>query len=628
MLRLPILMILNLLRLLSFLWASLWFNLGRWLRRKHRVYVELKLEPSYALGNADRGVRRWLSPDSPSFMELRRSIKRLERAREVEGVIVKVEGVSVGPARAAELAALLERLRAAGKHVIAHADSVSARDLVVLSAADDVLMPPPGRFYVFGYRFDEVLAVELLDRLGIDGQFIHLGEFKTATHRFHKHQMTAPQRLMLTSLHEQLTAQLLAHVASARGLEPEAVRELLDAAPLDATTARRGGLLSDEIFFDDIGAWLAYRKATDEDELLRENDDTGSWRVLEEARGQAELLPSQDDVTSKDATALLEHADAQPKVLTMKMERYLNSRPERWRWIPLLRRWRYIGVLDLSGAITMANEGGAPVGGGLTIKPDEVTPALQQLRDDPACAGVLLHINSPGGSALASDLIWREIHRTRQVMPVVSYCSDVAASGGYYLACGGDRIVCQPSTLTGSIGVIVGKVSFGRALQKIDVNVESIYDHDAALFTSPFHTLPSGVMESLREDARAFYRRFLERVGQARAIERHRLHRYARGRVYTGKDAHDRNLVDELGGFERAVALICEMCNLPAETTPLSYVEHRKRNLRDVLSGSLLRAPSALDAVGLERLLEPAKVAAWFEREPMLALMPLEVTLE
>jgi protease-4 len=262
---------------------------------------------------------------------------------------------------------------------------------------------------------------------------------------------------------------------------------------------------------------------------------------------------------------------------------------------------------------------------GNSIRPEPTLDALERAAKDPRVAGILLHVNSPGGSALASDEIWDALRRARAKKPIVCYCSDIAASGGYYIAVGCDHIVCRPETLTGSIGVITGTFSVAGALDKLDLHVDSIYDDEVTAFNSIYAPLDDTSMARLREDARTFYRRFLDRVGMARGLPRRRLHRYARGRVYTGREAYQRGLVDQLGGFEDAVAELARRVDLDPATTDLTYVPVGKPSLRDLVTGQVSAAAHhELAALGLDDLFaDAATLAVLTRRERVLALADL-----
>jgi len=273
--------------------------------------------------------------------------------------------------------------------------------------------------------------------------------------------------------------------------------------------------------------------------------------------------------------------------------------------------------MDLSGMIVM---GGTELPGqsAASVDPAEVVPKLNALRLNRRVRAVVLHINSPGGSALASEILWAAIERLRRVKPVIAYCSDVAASGGYYMAVACDKIICQPETVTGSIGVIAGKIALPGVFEKLHLNVEHREHDPVSRFQSLASPLPPRALANLQYDARAFYRMFLRRVGHARQIPRRRLHRYARGRVYTGLDALERGLVDELGGFERAFQLACQMAELSPERSKLRFAAHRRVSLPSLLRRQLRAELPALSTLDTLR-----NATHLLRHEQLLALCPL-----
>jgi protease IV len=601
-LRLPFTLLGNLWRLIAFLFARS-FSVLLWpLRRKRpRLYAELGLASAYALGAEDSLSTRWFGA-GPSFLQLRQDIKRLRQDPRLTGVVLDVSGCAMGAAQAADLRDQLDSLRDAGKHLVAHADGVSTRELLLMSAADHITLSAPARLYTLGLRIEEIFAAPLLRRLGVSPQFIHIGAFKTATHRMHKDAMTPPQRLMMTGLQQGFTDLIQRRLTQRRDLPLDTIQQAFVQAPLEARTGAAMGLIDATVAREDLADWIALKRHDAKPPTPTGDEDSPAAQASVKLRGADQILASQ---------------------------------PRQLGWRPLLRRRRYIGVLDLTGAIASSPGGigrlapGLP-GQGPSIRPDEVIPALHRLRDDAACVGMIIHINSPGGSALASDLIWSALDRIGK--PSVAYCSDVAASGGYYIACAADRIICRPETITGSIGVITGKVALGDALEPLGIRVEAIEQTPSSRFNSMFAPLPPEVLAQLQADARGFYRRFLERVGIARRIHPERLHRYARGRVYLGDEALARELVDDLGGMESAIATIYDLCKTDEAHAPLRFIEHRHRSLRDMAGiPSFLtshipqRGQTALRA--LDALDELAWVAGLLERERVLAMMPLRFEL-
>ena len=614
MLRIPFRLIGNLFRLIAFAWSTFFFWLGKRARRKNKTYLEWRLEPFYAFGSSDAGMRRWFSPSKPSLLELRQSIKRVQESDDVDGVLITMESLNMGGARAGELIELLDKLRESGKELIIQTDGGGAREVMLLSAGDERLLTPAGRLYLFGLRFEEIFAKDLLDKLGIKGQFIHIGGFKTATHRMHKSGMTQPQRLMMTSLQRGFARHMSDRLEERMQITPAALDDAMLEAPLDAVRSRASGLTTGESFSGSMKEWLWY---------TRNELDDQSWKIGDQPRqlGAPDKCQTEDDDKDGDKDEL-----ETKEFSILSMENYLRSKPQ-LRFKRLFGRPRYVALLDLNGAIVMEGQNPGPLSRGGVIQPSEVVPVLKQLAEDRRCLGVLLHVNSPGGSALASDLMWREIKVLDQQKPVICYCSDVAASGGYYLACGARAIICRPNSIVGSIGVITGKIALQGLLEKFDVHIEAIEQNPNSRLMSALAPLDEKAMSNFQRDAREFYVRFLERVGQARGIERRRLHRYARGRVYLGESAKERGLVDGLGGFEEALAKLLDACGTDEASTQIQFIEHRKQTLRQtIISGAGAQAEllSPLEQIP-DALTGPLQLASWLEQERVLALMPYNI---
>ncbi|MEM1347497.1 MAG: S49 family peptidase, partial [Myxococcota bacterium] len=600
MLRAPFVFLGNLLGLLAWARSMVFAAIAKRLRRGRPLYVTLKLDGAMPLGMSETGWRRYVQRDITSFMTLREQLQRAATDADVTGLIIELESVQLGTARTSDLIDAIRRVRDAGKHVVMHTKNVTMRELRLLSAAEDALLTPAGRLYTFGLRLEQVFGAEALEKLGAKGQFIHIGAFKTASHQYHKREMTEPQELMMRELHQGLTELFSAQIADGRGITPGQVLDALSEAPMDARAAVRRGLLSGQAFEPEVQRWIAMEKG-----------------LLPEPSAEAfEHDPEGDEASGRKKK--------RGALATMPLARYVAAAPAPYRWEPLLRRRPKLVVVDLTGVIMIDGAGGGlPGSRGPQVRPGDVVPALRTLRRDPRVTGVLLHINSPGGSALASDLMWREIVKLREAKPVVCYMSDVAASGGYYLSVGGDHIVCRPDTITGSIGVVAGTFSIGEGLKRLGVHTSAVTEDEGSAFLSVFEELSPQTMRRLREDARSFYRRFLERVGQAREIERERLHRYARGRVYLGQDALHRGLVDELGGFEVAVDRLCALTDVSKDDAQLEFMEHKSQSLRDLFSASLVRMRQSAPERLLEQWLEePALALRLLEQERLLAMMP------
>ena len=602
MLRAPFALIWNLLKLLPYLFRAFFFRLGHFLTRKRRKWVRLKL-PKRLLFGPPSGLAQYFH-EKLSYLEWRDQVEILVGDARIEGVIITSDHLQHGPARTADLRALVDRLRESGKSVIFHSHTIHGRDYDLATSADQILMTPGGRFYLFGYRFEQFFAASLLERLGVAAQFVHIGPFKGAAHRFIRQESTPALRLMMENLVEGLSDIRESRIAEERAIDDATLAQSFERMPVDDGHAEAFGLIDARVHRRFMARWIE-----EGDQFAAITDPTPQDEASD--RSEASTPSKHNETSEPKETRSVSITDAQ---------KYVESSPGPYKWTPLFRRRPTIATIDLSGMIVMPDME-LPGHSLATIDPTEVLPALRALAADRSVAAVVLHINSPGGSALASELIWDGIRRLRQEKPTVAYCSDIAASGGYYMAVAADRIICQPETVTGSIGVIAGKFSFPGTLEKLDVNAESFFRHDTSLFESMTEPLSEKVLENLKNDARSFYRLFLRRVGDCRQLPHRRLHRYARGRVYCGVDAKRRFLVDHLGGFDDAVALARSLTTPElSESTPVTFKSHRTVGLPALLKQS---ATAGSSASALTEAFQDAQLLhTLIQHDPMLALMP------
>ena len=584
----------NIFRILGYLWTSFWYRVNKAFRGDRPLYVKLELDESYLFGPPG-GVGQWFR-SKPTLIELHETIQRLESESDIDGVILTADGIALGAAQIDELMRQLDSLRESGKHLVAHSRSPQMKDYLLMSSADEMLLSPPGRLYTFGPRFDQYFGSEALGKLGVVPQFIHIGQYKTAAHRFTHREMTAPQEVMMESLYESLIDLQLERIASRRKISTDKAERLFTEPPHAVDSAIRDELLDGGVFRRQIPNWL-----TDPEQstaLHVEPDDKQD---------------TDDDEKQQKPTPVVVDAD-----------QMVGSMPKPRTWKPLFSNRPAIALVDLTGMIVMG-ETPFPGGNQPTIDPESVGDVLEEIEYNPRYSGAVLHINSPGGSALASDIIWQQIKRLGQRKPVVAYCTDVAASGGYYLASAADDITCHRFTITGSIGVVTGQFSIQDTPEKLGLNVESIYRNESDTFTSPFHRLSDDQVEGLRSDARHFYRRFLRRVGEARQISRRRLHRYGRGRVYTGPQASTRDLVDRVGRLDDALDRVCELGDINREKIVTDFVPHKIASLGDVFRNRVTSPRLEQMAEAIEK---PVNLARWLDEEPVLALMPYELTFK
>jgi protease-4 len=467
--------------------------------------------------------------------------------------------------------------RKSGKKVIAFLEFGGDREYYLASAADRVFLMPTSSLDLTGVASYEMFLRGTFDKLGAFPDFVHIGEYKTAVNQLTEKGFTPQHREMAQSLNRDMYEQLVAGIAEGRKKTEAQVRELLDRGPFVADDAVNAGLVDE----------LAY-----EDEL----DD----RVPE--------LGDSDDVRRIDGSD------------------YQRVTPQSIGVRPQSR----IAVLYVVGTIVSGKSGFDGLNGAV-VGSETIVEQIRKIRDDRSIRAIVLRIDSPGGSSVASDVIWRELKITREEnpdRPMVTSMSDLAASGGYYIAMPAETIVAQPGTLTGSIGIYGGKIVIGGTLGKAGVSTETVTSGANADIYSPFAPFTPAQRAKLESYMEGFYKNFLAKVADSRKSTPDAIHPVAQGRVWTGRQALEHGLVDALGGLDTAIAMAKERAKIPANEDVQLVVYPERRSLFDALSEQFGSAGSAgvwtMLAGSSERRAAAALSAPTrlFRRGEPLALMP------
>ena len=459
---------------------------------------------------------------------LRGVVRALERAAEDDGVggLVAHAGGEIGFAPAAELRAAVSRFRASGKRTAVWAETFGEMgpgnsSYHLASAFEEIWLQPTGDLGLVGVTASAVFVRGTLDKLGVRTQIGQRHEYKTAANTVLETDLTAPHREMLQTLVASVTDGIVRDVASARGLTEEAVRRAVDRAPLSAQEALEGG------FVDRLG----YR-----DELYRT-----LRRGLTERGAEPRLrFVDRYDRHGGAAARLTRSADGLP--------------------LGAHRRRGVVAVVGAHGPIHLGRSRATNPVSRRTTGSDTVTAALRSAGSDEHVRAIVLRIDSPGGSAVASDAIRQAVLEVRSGgTPVVASMASLAASGGYFIAMPCDRVLASPGTLTGSIGVLGGKQVVSEGLARIGVTRGTVSaGRYADMFSSerPFDEEEWARVEDWLD---RIYDDFTSKVAHDRGLPLERLDELARGRVWTGAQAADNGLVDGLGGLSAAVDAACEL---------------------------------------------------------------------
>jgi protease-4 len=475
-----------------------------------RTVVTVDLTKDLAESESADPIEELLFAKEPTLRDLVEGLERAASDPRVVGLFARIGDDRHGFATAQELRDAVAGFRRSGKKAIVFADSFgefgpALRSYYLATAFDEIWLQPGGTVGLAGLRSENPFLREGLEQIGVEPRFERREEYKTAFNNVTERGFTPQHKEALEQLLGVLYRQVARAVATARRLDPAEAERLIGAGPFLAEEAVQARLV------DEIG-WR--------DEALRKLRGTGG----------AEALPVLD---------YLERA----------------GRPH--------QRGARIALIHGGGAIQRGEPGGGLLGGERVMSADEVVRAFQQAIADPGVEAILFRIDSPGGSAVASETIWRETIRARDAgKPVIVSMGDLAGSGGYYVAAGAAKIVAQPGTLTGSIGVIAGKVVTRALWEKLGVGWDWVgYGENAGMFSLVEDFTPSQ-RSRLEAELDSVYRTFKSRVAEGRRLTADQVEAVAKGRVWTGEEAREKGLVDALGGYATALALAREAAGL------------------------------------------------------------------
>ncbi|NNL65370.1 MAG: signal peptide peptidase SppA, partial [Myxococcales bacterium] len=482
---------------------------------------------------------------SQSLLELLSTLDVASRDPDVTGIALRLDGAPRGFARALAVQRAVADA-ATRKPVIAYAESFGTADYLIGSAATALYGPPAGSIGLVGLRVDSFFLHDLLERVGVRPDVLRVGSHKTAAETFTRTAMSPEQREQVEALLDDWYGLLVEAIASGRDQTPDAVRDWIDRGPHRAGRAEEEGYLDGCRYPDEV-----------QDEIVSRSE--GAEKI--------------EDLRVIDAAGY--HA--------------LRAGDPGWR--PLLT--------DLPRIAYVVASGGIRRGHGLRgVASDVFRGLFERVRRDEGIRGMVLRIESPGGDALASDLLWRSIMLVRKDKPVVVSMGDTVASGGYYMAAAGDAVLAESGSLTGSIGVVGGKLDLSGLYERLGIGRDAVERGARAGIHTETRGFSPDERGALREEMRSIYDLFLDRVAEGRALERDAVARVAQGRVFSGRQAERHGLVDALGGPLEAIAEVRKRAGLvPGERIRLEVLPRIPR--LDGLRG-LLGAASGLRLRGLE----------------------------
>ena len=457
--------------------------------------------------------RPFLGSVQPCFTETALLLDRIASDNSISGVIVDIEGSAGSLAQAEEIRNQLQRIKQSGKKVYFYIESAGNGGYYLASCGSSIWMHPCGRISFSGLASEMLFLREFLDRIGIYPDLQHIGEYKSASDMFTRSDMSDAQRRATSTLLESFQRELTAGVANGTGLEPAQLRTIVDTGSYTATRAVAAGMVRGICYQDQVENKIG-------EELGRD-------------------------------------------INTISLGAYAASIPADDTWGPD----RHIAVVVASGSI-MRGKSGSSFPFGRIMGSETVSDVLEEAASQPGVQAIVLRIDSPGGDALASSDIHHAVERARSKIPVIVSMGGVAGSGGYYMACGADWIFADRMTLTGSIGIISGKFSFGGLMENLRINVEEVSTNPMASMYSPFRQYTDGERERSFELMEDGYNVFIETVAEGRDMTFEEVDSIGRGRIWSGTDALEIGIIDECGGVVDAIYYAAGLTGMDIDEIP------------------------------------------------------------
>ena len=451
-----------------------------------------------------------------SFTSLMTQLRKAKADQRIGAVLLDINFPGIGWGKAYELREAINEFKTSGKPVYAYMELGTNREYYIATAADRIFLPPTGDLYINGFAAEAMFYKGSLDKLGIEADVIQIGpRYKNAPDRYTRKDMSEGQREVLNAVLDEYFGQYTTAVAASRKKSPEDVQALIDGAPYNAVQAKQVGLIDDALYREQVDEQLKNALGYKTDDKLRTIAGSSYRDIPSDSLG--------------------------------------------------LNNGEKVAIIYASGAINVGSSSNGPLSGEM-VGSDTVVKAVDDAARDKSIKAIVIRVDSPGGSALASDLIWHAIEMAKVKKPVVVSMGDVAASGGYYIACNANKIVAEPATITGSIGVFMGKpVVKGFYDWLVITNEYVMRGKNAGIFRETEKWTPEEREKMVQQTNSIYYDNFVPKVSKGRGKTNEEVDSLGQGRVWTGTQAKERGLVDEFGGLEKAIAIAKQLAELPAD---------------------------------------------------------------
>ncbi len=464
----------------------------------------------------DRVARALGLVEPQSFTSLLTQLRKAKVDNRITAVLLDINFPDIGWGRADELRDAIADFRTSGKPVYAYMEIGSNKEYYIATAADNIYLPPSGDIYINGFAAEAMFYKGSLDKLGIEADVIQIGpKYKNAPDQYTKTQMGEGQREVINALLDEYFGRFTNAIAASRKKSADDVKKLIDDAPYNARQAKELGLIDDTFYREQVYDALHSQLGYGQNEKLRTVRSSEYKKIPSDSLG--------------------------------------------------LNNGEKVAVIFASGAINVGRSTSGPFSDAM-VGSDTIVAAVNDAADDSSVKAIVLRVDSPGGSALASDLMWYAIENAKAKKPVVVSMGDVAASGGYYIACNANKIVAEPATITGSIGVFMGKPVVKGLYDWLGVSNEYVMrGKNAGIFRETVKWTPEERAKMEAQTNSIYFDNFVPKVAAGRGMTPEKVNELGQGHVWTGTQAKANGLVDEFGGLEKAIQIAKELAKLPAD---------------------------------------------------------------
>ncbi len=438
-------------------------------------------------------------------------LKGLNEDKSVKGIVLELDKINAGYAKIQELSGLITKFKQHGKEVFVYSTYLGTREYLLASVADKIFMNPAGQLNLTGIQFTAMFLKGTLDKLGIVAELEHIKEYKSASEMFTRDSMSQYQREVINSIADQFSEDIIMEISENRGIERETLKEIINNGPYVASNAKDLKLVDDIFYADQMKEFVETENETYRYQAF------GSYKLLKPYKYEWEIIP-----------------------------------PEK------------IAIIYATGSIVSGRNSNDFIFGE-TMGDKSIAGAIRKARKNKNVKVIILRIDSGGGFAVASEIIWREVAQTTKgenKKPIIVSMSDAAASGGYFIACAADEIYADPATITGSIGIYTGKVNLDGLYKKLGINFQHIKRGDnAGLYTST-RGFTDGERQQIIKNMEHGYDRFISSVAEGRNMTKDEVNEIGRGRVWTGTQGVEKGIVDGLGGLYDVIKIAEEKAGI------------------------------------------------------------------